>query len=185
MFFKRHDLVGCRHFNESDLWIGLHLSTTGLMVHDCAVATADACQAYRNLWSLWADDTVVGYTNWAAQEPNTDECVRMSANGWADYSCDFEFKYICERGILLFKSRCFKRSAAILVNNYLHSQQYGSLAPAKILGHFVRDQHMTSSFSNSKGRECYLCPHLPRASGHGYHPFMAWSSSVCPARVYV
>ena len=98
------------------------------MVHDCAVATADACQAYRNLWSLWADDTVVGYTNWAAQEPNTDECVRMSANGWADYSCDFEFKYICERGILLYLGVLNDQLQSLLIiistaNNLVHWRQ--------------------------------------------------------------
>ena len=36
--------------------------------------------------------------NWLPQEPGASTCGRLGADGWAEYGCDSNYRFVCERG---------------------------------------------------------------------------------------
>ena len=49
--------------------------------------------------------TIDGYTNWAAGEPNgASSCVMMDPRGqWHDFDCGYKFAFVCEKGWFVSK----------------------------------------------------------------------------------
>ena len=114
--------------NQKDLWIGLHRRTGSCSCSQVSDAECDACRAS---WS-WTDGTLMTWWNWLPREPGASSCGRLSADGWAEYECASNYRFICERGnicLLFAQSLVCSRGCLQLKNDptWWHQLQWFSL----------------------------------------------------------
>lgn len=73
---------------DKTLWIGLHRNST-------------------EDWK-WMADEALAYTNWARSQAEEGNCVLLGKNNtqWERSNCNNESKYLCQKGNLIFYSKC-------------------------------------------------------------------------------
>ena len=88
--------------SDKDRWIGLHRDN--LRNCNCTdsrnKAPTDDCLLCRSRFE-WVDGSALEYSNWASHEPSaaSDDCVRLTKEHLAGFSCGAKIKFICKKGI--------------------------------------------------------------------------------------